>query len=177
MVGFRKYGGEHITDLGEYIRNYLTTNLKINPHSEIKIYVGTDSEQYRNFTRYATVVVLYHVRNGAHYVYKDEKVKRVKEIHQRLWNEVLRTFEIAEYLETELAGVYKRLEPDKKLVDVDVDLNPSPKWKSNAVFDQGVGFLAGAGYRVKWKNDSFASSSAADLVCRKRRRSRKRKVA
>lgn len=177
MLGFKKFGGEKIENLGEYIRNYLRTNLRDNPHSEIKIYVGTDSEQYRNFTRYATVVVLYHVRNGAHYVYLDEKVKRVREIHQRLWNEVLRTFEVAEYLEKELPGVYKRLEVDKKLVDVDVDLNPSPKWKSNTVFDQSVGFLTGAGYRVKWKNDSFASSSAADLICRKRRKGRRKKAA
>jgi uncharacterized protein len=161
MKDFKKFGGEVIFDLGQYVREYV---LK---HKEVKIYVGCDSEQYNNHTQYAVVVVLYHEGNGAHYIFRRERTKKVKEMFTRLWGEVERVLELADYLEKELDGVYKRENPLEKLVEIHIDLNPSPMHKSNVVFNAGVGTCKGQGYRVKTKPHAFAASVCADLICRK----------
>lgn len=168
MKGFKKFGGEYVEDLGKYLRDYLKNN------KNVKIYVGCDSEQYKKYTRYATVVVMYHKNNGAHFIFKDERVERVKDMYTKLFNEVEKVFAVGEYLEVELEGHYPRLEPLKKLVDLDIDLNPDPKWKSNMVHAAGLGYLTAAGYRTRCKPFAWAASCAADLCCRKKRRKSKK---
>ena len=173
MKGFKKFGGDYINDLGLYIREYLQAHMKSSPNG-IKIYVGCDSENSSNRTRYATVVLLYHVGAGAHYIFKSESLPRIKDMYMKLWGEVERAFEVSEYLEIELEGSYERIDADEKLVDVDLDLNPSPRWRSNIAYDSGMGFMKAHGYRVRGKPTAWAASVAGDYVVRKKNQKRKK---
>jgi len=191
--GFKKMGGEPVADLGQYVRDYLSK------HSDVKIYVGVDSEQCRKHTQYGLVVIMYHDRKGGHFVFKrdnahDDNGRRtkIKDLWSKLWKEVEMAKELADYLEAELNGSYRRLTPDElvqlgykphqdKLVDIDLDLNPYPgqfgQNKSNSVHAAGVTYMVGSGYRVRTKPDSWAASCAADLVVDRDNRSyRKGKV-
>lgn len=171
MKDFKKFGGDYIDNLGEYVRDYINTYK--NDVKKVKIIVGCDSENAKTTTKYATTVVFYHEGAGAHFIYYFEKIDRVKDLYTKLWGEIERTFKVAEYLEKELEGTYERIDPLKKLIDVDVDVNPNIMWKSNIVYDAAIGFFSGHGYRVKGKPNAIASSYAADLIVKKRSGKRK----
>ena len=184
--GFKKMGGEHISDLGAYVREYLSK------HNDVKVYIGIDSEQHKRHTTYGMVVILYHDKKGGHLIFKrdnahDENGKRIKikDMFTKLWKEVELAAELGEYFEQELEGHYKRLSIEElsnmrdcrgnvygvhqtKLVDVDLDLNPDGgkfgKNKSCKVHDTAVSYISGLGYRVRTKPYAWAASVAADLV-------------
>ena len=153
---FKKFGGDYIGDLGEYVREYL----KENPGE--RIYVGCDSEPKSRSATYAIVVAFYNpqMRKGVHYIVckdnipkpimkgwnkmsREEKKKNMSgAIFNRIWAEVEMVVEIGEYLEKELVGYYKRMSVEEvvaagygahqtKLVDIDVDINPDPGWKKH----------------------------------------------
>jgi len=175
MRTFKKFGGEQIYDVGEYLRNYI----KQNPN--IVIMVGCDSLQLRKKTQYAISVCLRHPGNGVHVIFYRETVDKIKDFWTRLWGEVERSLEIAEYLETELNGHYKRFEMNElknlgfethqnKLIDIHLDINSVPglnkKNKSNQLYQASTSYLKGMGYRVYAKPDSPAATYSADLLCR-----------
>jgi predicted RNase H-related nuclease YkuK (DUF458 family) len=185
MKGFKKFNSHYIDDLGVYARDYVTA------HPEVKIYVGTDSEAYKKLIAYATVVLFYHPGKGAHFIYRSDLIPRpepkrglkigdvlsfdaIRDVSPKLWGEVDRTQEVADYLEVALEGVYPRQVVGEKLVDVDLDFNPSKKWLSNMVYDAGMGYFQSMGYRVRSKPYAYAASTAADLMVRKQRRKKRR---
>lgn len=161
MNDFKQFGGFIITDLGKYCREYVRNN------PTVRIYVGCDSKQFRKATVYAIVICFYHQGHGGHVIFKREYIKpKICSMFERLWQEVEYSRIAGEYLEKELSGVYRRINANEKLVDIDLDFNPSAKFKSNAVHDSGVGMLRGLGYRVRTKPGAWASSCAADLLCK-----------
>jgi hypothetical protein len=213
---FKKFGGEIVTDLGKYAREHLEKN----PGETI--YIGCDSDVRRNGRKvmYADVIAFYNndLRAGVHYVFnrellegfqvkvnktgnaaEDKKAHRkalTSSIFQRIWGEVMRLEEIAEYFEVELEGVYPRKTPEElvklgygahqsKLVDIDIDINPNPGWssyqielikmgkepgipknRSFIVYDAAKSYLEGKGYRVRFKPHSWAATCAADMICK-----------
>lgn len=213
---FKKFGGEIVKDLGQYAREHLEKN----PGETI--YVGCDSDVRKNGRKvmYADVIAFYNndLRAGVHYVFnrellegfpikitktgnsvEDRKTQRkalTSSIFQRIWGEVQRLEEVAEYFERELEGVYVRKTPEElvklgygahqsKLVDIDIDINPNPGWssyqielikmgkepgipknRSYIVYDAAKSYLEGKGYRVRFKPHSWAASCAADMICK-----------
>lgn len=138
MIGFKKFGGEIIDDLGQYVRDYISA------HDDVQIFVGCDSEQYKKYTKYAVTVCLYHTGKGAHVIFKTENAKcpegkhmKIKHIGERLWSEVEMVKIVADYLDSALSGHVRRFTEDElilmdlepiqnKLVEVHVDFNPNP---------------------------------------------------
>lgn len=104
MENFKLFGGHGVDDVGLYIKDYIKANVK--DHSELIIYVGTDSKQMRKHTMYATAIVLYHVRKGAHIIFNRTKVPKVKDLFTRLYNEVEMTRVTAEELYLEIKDFY-----------------------------------------------------------------------
>ncbi len=171
MNKFKLFGGEFIPDLGEYLRTYLTKE------KNCKIYVGTDSAQRGSSTHYATAVCLYDekIKRGVHVVFMRDKEPRIKDTFTRLWGEAERTKNIAEYIDKELEGYKSREEGFRKLCVIDLDFNPEPMHKSHGVYRENkshsaykacMGWLEGEGYKVRCKNESWAATSAADLLCK-----------
>lgn len=117
-------------------------------------------------------------------------------IYLRIWHEVERLYEMGEYFERELEGKYKRYSIEElvkmgyksnqdKLVDIDIDINPTAGWtswqmelirmgkspgipknRSHIVYEAAKAFLEGKGYRVRFKPHSWAASCAADIICK-----------
>jgi predicted RNase H-related nuclease YkuK (DUF458 family) len=127
---FRKFTGENIPDIVEYIKDYI----EINPGSTIT--VGCDSSQRRNHTMYAITIMMYDkdVRRGAHVVFFRETFRKIRDIQERLAKEAKFVYDVATYLDSELANFYGRedlsdyerkkykyhlLKCDGKYIDVD----------------------------------------------------------
>lgn len=157
MEKFRKIDGEIIEDLGEYIRDYY---LK---YPDIKVYVGTDSAQHGKYTKYATAISLLRPGKGVHVVYSKTSIKRERDIFTRLWKETEHTLEVGEYVHNSLVGLYEN-SGDKKIPTLHLDLNKSPKYKSNIAHDVSIGYLKGFGFDVHSKSDSWCSSFCADML-------------
>lgn len=105
---FKKFGGEWIPDIVEYIKEY------VKERPGITISVGCDSLQKRRRTLYAMTIMMYNhdIRNGAHVVFFRESVPKVKNTFVRLQKEAEYAQDIAEYLNDELGKFYQRKDID-----------------------------------------------------------------
>jgi len=103
---FKKFDGEFIPDIVEYLKEY------IQKEPTITISVGCDSVQKKRKTLYAVTLMLYNqdVKNGAHVVYFRDNSPKIRDNFQRLSREVELALQIADFLEIELTTFYKRLD-------------------------------------------------------------------
>ena len=152
MKNFRTLNGEKITDVVQYIKDYIATK------ENVEILIGSDSQCYSNKkTIYGVVIALYTKGKGAHVVCSRETVPMERNTSTRLLNEVWKSIEVAEYLKEN--GLPK---PDW----IDIDLNPDPKYKSNSVLRQAVGLVEGMGYKVRYKHLGAMITYAANHLVR-----------
>lgn len=103
---FKKFDGEFILDIIEYLREY------IQKEPNITISVGCDSIQKKRKTLYAVTLMLYNqdVKNGAHVIYFRDNSPKIRDNFQRLSREVELALQIADFLEIELQSFYNRLD-------------------------------------------------------------------
>lgn len=105
---FKKFGGDWIPDIIEYLKN------QINENPGLTISVGCDSVQKRKRTIYAVTLMMYNkdMRNGAHVVFFRENHDKIRDNHERLHKEALIAYEISEFLDAELSKFYVRTDLD-----------------------------------------------------------------
>lgn len=105
---FKKFGGDRIPDIIEYLRD------KIQENTGITITVGCDSIQKKRKTMYACTIMMYNkdIRNGAHVVFFRENIEKIRDNNDRLYREALMAYNIAEFLNKELSGHYTRQDID-----------------------------------------------------------------
>ena len=103
-------GTDIIVDLIPHIQSLKS----INP--ELKIYIGSDSQNHRRTTTYATVLVL-HNNHGGHVLFFKETLGIVRDKFTRLWNEVERSINLANILKEHLIDIDY----------IDMDYNSDPK--------------------------------------------------
>jgi predicted RNase H-related nuclease YkuK (DUF458 family) len=108
---FKKFGGEYILDIIEYLKDY------IEQEPNVTISIGCDSVQRSRKTVYAVTIMLYNtdIRRGAHVVFFRESFPKIKENIERLGKEVQYVYELGMYLDTELSKFYVR----KDLTDIE----------------------------------------------------------
>jgi len=149
--------------------NYTKKTLAEHANSDVRIYVGTDSQNLKRkpATGYITCVA-FHVGqmdkttglfmgHGVHILYTEKKLKKIHDTFLRLWKEVELTMETAEHLRN--AGILVH--------QVDLDFNQDEIHASNRCNTAGTGLLTGLGYRVASKpDDLFATCAADDLIHR-----------
>jgi len=99
-------------------------------------------------------------------------------ILNRLWTEVEYLLELGIWLDEQLQGKYnikhKRNDYDgsqpTRLPVLHIDINPDEgtkrENKSNKLYASAMGMLSGMGFSVVGKPNAYASSSAADLLCK-----------
>lgn len=152
MKQFRTLYGKVIPDLIEYIKDYISTK------ENIEILIGSDSQSYgHKKTIYGIVIALYTKGKGAHVLCTRETTPVERNLSTRLLNEVWKSLEVAEYLKD--AGL-------PKPTWIDIDLNPDPKFKSNAALRQAVGLVEGMGYQVRYKHFGALMTYAANHLVR-----------
>ena len=154
MIGtldFKKCSGEKIENIVEYVREYMKE------HPTVEIMVGTDSQNRGGKTVYSTVIALYTPGNGAHCIFKRWRTPKETVRNNRLMNEVQASLEVAGELVS--AGI-------KKPAYIDIDINPSPRYKSNEVFQAAKGWVEGSGYEVRFKTFGPLVTTFADWLVR-----------
>ena len=146
---FRKFNGEKIPSVDEYIKQYMEE------HNGIDILVGTDSQNRGDFTVYSTVIAMYTPGHGAHCIFKRWREPRERIRATRLMNEVWASVACAESLKSN--GI-------TNIKYIDIDINPSPRFKSNEVFSSAKGMIEGMGYEVRFKTFGPLVTTMADYV-------------
>jgi len=147
---FKRLADGRVIDLIPYIKDELTKS------NDIKIYVGTDSQNIGDHTVYATVIVLHYGNNGGHVLYNKQSIPRVKDTFSRLWNEVELSLSTAEMM---FAGGLPKADY------IDLDLNPDPMYRSNSVLRSALGYVESLGYKARIKPNAAAASTCADMIC------------
>lgn len=138
-------------DLIQYVKDFTMAN------ENTVLYVGCDSQNFSNKTIYALVIVLYNQGKGGHVLYAKETLPKITDRYTRLWREIERSIELANYLTEN--GVEK---PDF----IDIDLNPDPKYKSNQLLRAALGYVESMGYKVRCKPYAMTASYVADALCK-----------
>jgi predicted RNase H-related nuclease YkuK (DUF458 family) len=133
---------------------------------ELKIYVGTDSQNKRGTTIYACVIAFRYGHNGAHYIYTREEVDRIKDRHTRLWKEVELSLEIAMALRDGGVPVFR----------VELDFNELELARSKDLVAAGRGYVMGMNFDCEVKPECLCSCRAADHIVKKRRGGRRAHV-
>lgn len=148
---FRSLTDNSIIDLVPYLKQYIID------HPEDKIYIGTDSQNQRDKSIFGIVIVFHKNNKGGHVIYGKLILPRYKERLIRLWKEVELSLELAKYMMEQEICI-----PD----EIHLDLNPDPKFNSNKILAEAVGWLEAEGFDVKYKPDASVASYAADAICR-----------
>ena len=156
---FRTVGGEQITDIPKYIRNFMAEM----PYLQHDIYVGCDSQVSSRYSVYATAIVIHRVGKGARVIYARQNEKKMNEtrggIFNRLYLEIEKAMEVIIYLKEEGFG-------DTGVMTVDFDFNALPKYASNMLYDTALGYATGQGLEARCKPDAFSATYAANRYCR-----------
>lgn len=108
---FKRFGGEYIPDIIQYIKDYLEKD----PTTTITI--GCDSIQKRRKTIYAITLMLYNgdIKNGAHVVFFRESQLKIRDNQERLFKEAQYLYDVGTYIDKELSSFYTR----KDLTDLE----------------------------------------------------------
>ena len=148
--------GNHkvVTDIYSYVTDILSRK------PDTKLYVGTDSQNSRRLTTYATVIVLHYNENdsgkGGHVLYSKETLPKMRDRYARLWGEVERSVEVSNMLK-DLGLTVK---------NIDLDFNEDPRFNSNTILRSAVGYVEASGFEARWKPHNAFSVRVADQICK-----------
>lgn len=101
---FKKFGGDYISDIIEYLKEYIQKD------PGVTITVGCDSIQKRRRTVYAITIMMYNgdLKKGAHVVFFRESSAKIRDNNERLFKEVQYLHDLGVYLDNELSKFYQR---------------------------------------------------------------------
>lgn len=140
-------------------------------HSDVKIYVGCDSQNKRKGCIYALVIAYRFIygdsgtRKGARYIYSDEWVPKTKDKFTRLRGEYLKSVELALWLQEQGFKIHK----------IDLDFNHKQTTGSHNMVAEGQGYCAAYGFDSTCKPDEQIASRAGDHIVKKKSGGERRK--
>lgn len=147
---FRTQDGERVN-----VVQHTLDQLKKWPN--LKVYVGTDSQDEGRETTYVTTVVYRYGNTGAHFIYFKEKVSIIRDMVMRLFQEAERTLSTAQIIDSEIPIAFEALE---------FDYNNLPKWASNKLVSSVKGWVTGLNYKATFKSGEVIAPKAADHIIR-----------
>lgn len=131
---------------------------QIKNHPNVKIYIGTDSQDEGQYSEYATCIVYRYGRNGAHFIYSRESIPKIYDMFTRLYTEGVRTIETAELIRIEV--------PSISFEALEFDYNDIQKTMSTRVISALKGWVKGLGMNPSFKGGEKLATKSADHVCR-----------
>lgn len=153
---WRKLNGERIKiSIADEVTNVLKREREAG--HEMKVCIGTDSQVKGKETEFATVIVFIRKGKGGFMYIHNETTKQPMSIKQRMLMEVGKSIEVA-YV---LCNIFSRYSVD---MEVHVDINTNPNFKSNDALKEAMGYIVGMGFAFKAKPEAFASSNCANKV-------------
>ena len=153
---WRKLNGEKIrVPIEDEIKATITRERAMG--HELKVCIGTDSQVKGKETEFATVIVFIRKGKGGFMYICNEITLQKMSIKQRMLTEVAKSVEVA----FPLCNIFSRYSVD---MEVHVDINTNPNFKSNDALKEAMGYIMGMGFAFKAKPDAFASSSCANKI-------------
>jgi predicted RNase H-related nuclease YkuK (DUF458 family) len=149
MRPFKNHDGQYV-DLIKHTMETLAQN------RDTKVYVGSDSQNRGELTRYAVTVAFRYGTRGTHFIYHRFVIKRITDRWRRLWKEVELSVEIAKLLE----------ENSIKVHCVDLDFNKREMARSHEMVAAAKGYVMGSGFSCSIKPEEQVASRAADHIIR-----------
>jgi len=147
------------TQDGERVSIVDHTLEQINKWPNLKIYIGTDAQDYGKITRFATCIVYRYGHRGAHFIYFWEEVPVIRDLFSRLYAEGVRTVETAELLREHLPAI--------AIEALEFDYSDIKKTKSTPVISALRGWVKGLGLNASFKSGEQLATKAGDHVCRR----------
>lgn len=153
-MSWRKLEGEKLTDdISNEVRQALTREIG----TKIKVCIGSDSQVKGGITEFATAIVFLRKGRGG-FVFVNKYIsERTFSIKQRMIQEVSDSVQCA----YEICPILDEFDVD---LEVHVDINTDPNFKSNVAFKEAMGYILGMGYTFKAKPEAFASTYCAGKV-------------
>ncbi len=153
---WRKLSGQQITiPIRDEVQNVLLRERQAS--NAMRVCIGTDSQVKGRQIEFATVIVFVRKSKGGFMYICNELVKTSMPIRQRMLEEVSRSIEVA----YGLCDVFTAFNVE---LEVHVDINTNPNFKSNEALKDAMGYIMGMGFVFKAKPNVFASSSCANKV-------------
>ena len=146
---FKVMGGTVEHDISAYVAS-MCQELNLDVH------VGCDSQNYKKYTVYVTTVVFRYPGNGAHVIYRKEKVPKICDLWTKLWGETERSVELALLLLNECK---------LKVKQIDLDYNSDPNYPSQKLISASSGYIASLGFQAKVKPELLMAVWAANALC------------
>lgn len=143
------------TEKNELVNIVEHTLEQLEKYPNLKVRIGTDSQNFGANTRYVTTIVYRYNKNGAHYIYYKENVPRLRVEYNRLFDEGVRTIEAASLLQEELPVEIEALE---------FDFNDTKKTLSNQLVNV---FKNWGNFTAEFKSGNMIATKAADHICRR----------
>jgi len=108
---------------------------------------------------YASLRVVVHINSsrGAKIFWKVERTKKIESLRHRLMGEVDRAVYTALMI-SDVVG--------NRPFEVHLDINPNPRYDSNVVVKEAIGYVLAQGLKPVVKPNSIAASTVADYISR-----------
>lgn len=149
----------------------------VNLYSDIKIYVGCDSQNKRKECLYAIVIAFRFTygeegtRKGARFIYATEVTEKMPDKFTRLWGEVERSTALAQKIEDrDVDGNIRGFKVDV----IDLDFNHKDTTGSYDLVASGSGYVKGYGFESTCKPEEQIASRAADHIVKKKNKKERR---
>lgn len=158
--GFKKVDHTKIEDLEGYIYTILSSDKTALAGDKFQVSIGTDSlfspKGSHWVATYMTTIAFTYGNMGTHLIFRKDNISgkwdNKLDLFTRLWREVEMSADLATWIKTTC----------NFSVDVHLDINPNPKYKSNILFNAAEGYIKSLGFNVELKPDSAIASCAAD---------------
>jgi predicted RNase H-related nuclease YkuK (DUF458 family) len=150
---FKLHSGESV-DAIKYTREVLAKHSLL---SDVKLYVGCDSQNKRYVTSYVVVLAYRYGARGTHYIYTRIDVPKIRERWSKLSKEV-------EY-SLQLAGFLK--ENGIEVNCIDFDFNSKEIERSHDLVAWAQGYASALGYNSTVKPEEQVASRAADHLVKR----------
>ena len=147
-------------DVISTIKNFLEDD----ESSQYKLTIGTDSEaifdkKNGEQLELITAIVIHRKGNGGRYFWMRKKMKNVKVLRDKIYQEVLMSIDTAKFLVPELKA---RLNGMSTKYDLEIHIDVGEKGETRDMIREVVGMVSGNGYIAKTKPFSYAASNIAD---------------
>ena len=138
---------------------HVTAYLRAEPDAACRVMVGCDSQNGRDKTVFALVVVVHRVGHGAIFFYAKDIRPRVRAMQPRILTEAALALELAAKVSAALAG----LASTENLPPIEVHADVGPDGPTRLLVQDVVGMVRGSGFTARVKPDAPAASHVADL--------------
>ena len=125
-------------------------------YPNVKIHIGSDSQNVGKKTKYATVIAYRYGSRGVHYILSKKTELLIKDMWTRLWKEAEMSIDIAQWLTNQVSV----------RVEIDMDYNSDENFKSSKLISATKGWANSLGYKVNVKPNNQIATRAADYHCK-----------